>query len=63
LDIRNFDMGKVTNSSTMFLSVGSLYNSKTGNRTLIKVTEVLKSVLVSMSVSTGDYAEYWIVDN
>ena len=63
LDIRNFDMGKVTNSDYMFLSVGTLYNSKTGNRTHIKVTTALRSVLESMSVSTGDYAEYWIVDN
>ena len=63
LDIRNFDMGKVTNSDYMFLSVGSLYNSKTSNRTPIKVTMALKSVLESMNVSTGNYAEYFIVDS
>ena len=63
LDIRNFDMGKVTNSDYMFLSVGSLYNSKTGNRTPIKVTMALRSVLESMNVSTGNYAEYFIVDS
>ena len=62
LDIRNFDMGKVTNSNNMFLSVGMLYNSKTGNSTPIKVTGALKSVLESMNVSTGDYAEYDIID-
>ena len=63
LDICNFEMGKVTESSNMFLSVGSLYNSKTGNRTSIKVTMALKSVLDSMNVSTGNYAEYFIVDS
>lgn len=63
LDIHNFDMGKVTNSSYMFLSVGSLYYDKTGNRTPIKVTMALRSVLESMNVSTGSYAEYFIVDN
>jgi hypothetical protein len=47
----------------MFLSVGSLYNDKTGNRTPIKVTMALKSVLESKNVSTGGYAEYFIVDN
>ena len=62
LDIRNFDMGKVTNSSFMFFAVGLSYNDKTGNRTPIKVTMALKSVLESMNVSTGSYAEYYITD-
>lgn len=63
LDIHNFDMGKVTNSNNMFLNVGSSYNYNTGNRTPIKVTMALRSVLESMNVSTGSYAEYFIVDN
>ena len=63
LDIRNFDMGNVTQSDGMFYSVGSLYNDKTGNRTTIKVTTALNSVLESKNVSTGSYAEYFIVDN
>ena len=62
LDIRNFDMGKVTDSSFMFFAVGLSYNNKTGNRTPIKVTMALKSVLESMNVSTGSYAEYYITD-
>jgi surface protein len=63
LDIHNFDMGKVTNSSNMFSSVGKLYYEATNNRTPIKVTMALKSVLESKNVSTGGYAEYFIVDN
>ena len=62
LDIRNFDMGKVTKSSSMFLSVGWLYyNATNKNKIPIKVTAALKSVLESKDVSTGGYAEYWIV--
>ena len=63
LDIRNFDMGKVTNSGSMFSSVGELYYMATNNRTPIKVTMALWSVLKSMNVSTGSDAEYDIVDN
>ena len=63
LDIRNFDMGNVTQSDDMFYSVGSLYNDKTGNRTPIKVTTALNSVLESKNVFTGSYAEYFIIDN
>ena len=65
LDIRNFDMGKVTNSSKMFSSVGSLYYYNTSNKTSIKVTMALKSVLESMDnvLSAGSSAEYDIVDN
>ena len=63
LDIRNFDMRKEPNSSSMFSSVGSLYNYNTGKRTSIMVTKALKSVLESKNVSTGGYAEYFIVDN
>ena len=62
LDIQNFDMGKVTNSSNMFDGVGSLYKNNTGNKTSIMVTTALWSVLESMNVSTGDYAEYDIID-
>ena len=58
LDIRNFDMGKVINSNSMFLYVGY----KASNRTSIKVTKALNSVLESMSVSSGDYADYVAVD-
>ena len=61
LDIRNFDMGKVTNSSGMFSNVGELNN--TGNKTSIMVTTNLWKVLKSMNVSTGSYADYDIVDN
>ena len=60
LDIRNFDMGKVTNSDDMFSGVGTLYHKATGNKTPIKVTTALWSVL--KNVSTGSYAEYDIVD-
>ena len=63
LDIQNFDMGKVTDSSSMCGNVGMSYYNATGNRTPIKVTMALKSVLDNMNVSTGNYAEYWIVDN
>jgi surface protein len=63
LDIHNFDMGKVTNSSDMFTIVGKSYYNATGNKTPIKVTMALKSVLDSMNVSTDSYAEYFIVDN
>ena len=65
LDIRNFDMGKVTNSSKMFSSVGSLYYYNTSNKTSIKVTKALKSVLESMDnvLSAGSSAVYDIVDN
>ena len=62
LDIRNFDMGKVTNSDYMFSSVGELYYDATNNRTPIKVTTALWSVLKNMNVSTDSYAEYDIVD-
>ena len=59
LDIRNFDMGKVTNSDNMFLNVGKL--NTTGNKTSIWITMALWEVL--KNVSTGDYADYDIVDN
>ena len=58
LDIRNFDMGKVTNSDNMFLNVGKL--NTTGNKTSIWITMALWEVL--KNVSTGDYADYDIVD-
>ncbi len=64
LDIRNFNMEKVTSRDDMFLDVGTLYHKATGNKTPIKVTEALKSVLESMNVlSTDSSAEYFIVDN
>ena len=63
MDIRNFDMGKVTNSSYMFSIVGSLYNYNTGKRTSIMVTMALNSVLESKNVYPDSYAEYVIVDN
>ena len=59
LDISNFNMEKVTSSNNMFLSVGEL--NKTGNKTPIMVTKALWKVLEN--VSTGEYAEYFIVDN
>ena len=62
LDIRNFDMGKVTNSDYMFSNVGMLYYVATKNKTPIKVTMALWSVLKSMNVFTGSYAEYYITD-
>ena len=53
LDIRNFDMGKVTNSSYMFSIVGSLYNYNTGKRTSIMVTMALNSVLDKQECISG----------
>ena len=44
-------------------NVGMSYYNATGNRTPIKVTMALKSVLDNMNVSTGNYAEYFIVDS
>ena len=63
LDIRNFDMGNVTKSDYMFSGVGELYWKATRNKTSIQVTMALRSVLESKNVSTGGYAEYFIVDN
>jgi surface protein len=63
LDISNFNMEKVTSSDNMFFGTGSLYYTKTSNKTSIMVTNALKSVLESMNVSTGSYAEYDIIDN
>ena len=59
LDIHNFNMEKVTSSNNMFLSVGEL--NKTGNKTPIMVTKALWKVLEN--VSTGEYAEYDIIDD
>ena len=59
LDIRNFNMEKVTSSDNMFLDVGTLYSNKTS----IKVTMALWEKLKSKNVSTGDKAEYFIIDN
>jgi hypothetical protein len=56
-------MGKVTKSNYMFSNVGKLYYEATNNKTPIKVTMALWSVLESMNVSTGSYAEYDIIDN
>ena len=63
LDIHNFDMGKVTKCNYMFSNVGELYYKATYNKTPIKVTMALWSVLKNENVSTGSYAEYDIIDN
>ena len=61
LDIRTFDIGKVTDFTFIFNFVG--YNAGTGSKTPIKVTSALHTALKDKDVSTGSYAEYFIVDN
>ena len=60
LDIRNFDVEKVTRLTSIFASVGN--QAGTGSKTPIKVTSALHTALKDKGVSLGDYAEYFIVD-
>ena len=63
LDIRNFNIDNVTNIDAPFYEVGEEYNKTTGNpKTSIMVTFALYTALDREGVSTGDYAEYSIVD-
>ncbi len=60
LDIRNFDIEKVTIFTSIFSYVG--WQAGTGSKTPIKVTSALHTALLDKGVSTGNYAEYSIVD-